>query len=150
MPHYFQRVQIEEHTCIFYVSAQLASICNSFNMRRSNAKSKKRNNLSIGMAMFIWYIIIVFKGKSSRSLAQIAMHASIYWFLRTPRSNPEDTGSGKLLFAMFKIPTMMDGQSILCGMDSPDHPHPDIPDPYHPNHLDPNRMIIEHGKFFDF
>ena len=51
---------------------------------------------------------------------------------------------------MFKIPTMMDGQSILCGMDSPDHPHPDIPDPYHPNHLDPNRMIIEHGKFFDF
>ena len=63
------------HMYLLCVSTARIYICNSFNKRRSNAKSKKRNKLSIGMAMFISDITLsfsIFKGKSSGSLAQIA------------------------------------------------------------------------------
>ena len=43
-------------------------ICNSFNKKRSNAKSKKRNNLSIGMAMFISDISLLFSKESPQEV----------------------------------------------------------------------------------
>ena len=52
------------HMYLLCVSTARIYICNSFNKKRSNAKSKKRNNLSIGMAMFISDISLLFSKES--------------------------------------------------------------------------------------